>query len=273
MAANGEPQPTPGSERALAVALAREAGSVLLEHVARGVTAEWKGGTDPVSAADRAAEELIRERIAAALPGDVVVGEEGEEVPEASVRGRRRWYVDPLDGTTNFLKGRPRWAVSIAFCDADDRLAAAAIHLPSTGELYDAGRDAGAAQDGEPLRCGTTATLDEALVALGALTRGRPDQAVAAGLAGQVLSLRVTGSGAADLADVAAGRADAFVTTGSGRWDIAAGALLAAEAGAAVTTLTGEDALGPSETVVAATPALHPALLELVTHASRSGEG
>lgn len=271
--ASGPAAAEPARERDAAVAIARETGALLRAHFARGVATEWKDGHDPVSAADRDAEDLIRARLAARFPGDVVVGEEGEEVAEASVRGRRRWYVDPLDGTTNFLKGRDRWAVSIAFCDAHDRVAAAAIHLPRTGALCEAVLGGGATQDGTPLRCGTTTALPDALVALGALTRGRPDQEVAAALAGQVLSLRVTGSGAADLVDVAAGRADAFLTTGSGRWDLAAGALLAAEAGATVTTARGAAATGPTETIVAAAPGLHPALLAVLAERDGASRG
>lgn len=257
-----------GDERATAAAVAREAGLLLLQQFREGVRVEWKGERDPVTAADQGAESLIRRRLADAYPHDLVVGEEGESPAEADVAGRRRWYVDPLDGTTNFIRGRSRWAVAVAFCDADDRVAAAAIHVPCAGETFTAGAGDGVDRDGEPVRVATTDDLSEALVALGALPRGWRDQRAVAAIAGRIMSLRVTGSSACDLVDVACGRADAFVTTGSGRWDVAAGGLIAGEAGATVTTAEGGAADRPADSVLAAVPGLHPPLLELLERGS-----
>lgn len=234
---------------------------MLRHRFAGDVAVEWKGDRDPVTAADRASEALIRRRLAEAFPGDAVIGEEGEDVAERAVAGRRRWYVDPLDGTTNFLKGQRRWAVALARCDADERVAVAAVHLPCDDETFTAVRGAGARRDGEPVRAAATSELSEALVAVGAMKRGDVDRAAVAALAERVMSVRVTGSSVCDLADVACGRADGFVTTGSGRWDLAAGGLLAAEAGATVTTAEGCPADGPVGSLVAAAPALHGELL------------
>lgn len=253
-------------ERVAAVAadVARAAGALLLHHFRDGVVAEWKGDRDPVTAADRGAEALIRERLAEAFPDDVVVGEEGEAVAESTVAGRCRWYVDPLDGTTNFLKGQRRWAVSLGRCGADGRVDVAAVHIPCDGETLIAVRGGGTRRDGAVVRATGTGTLGEALVAIGALKRGDADRDAVAAIAGRVMSVRVTGSSVCDLADVACGRSDAFLTTGSGRWDLAAGGLLAEEAGATVTTVDGRPAVGPVETILAAAPALHGELAALL---------
>jgi fructose-1,6-bisphosphatase/inositol monophosphatase family enzyme len=120
-------------ELSVAVRAGEAAGALLLGHHAAGVLAEWKGAGDPVTVADREAEAVVRVHLQAAFPDDIIVGEEGAQLAEARVRGRRRWYVDPLDGTANFVKRRRRWAVSIGFCGSDDRMAAAAVLAPVAG--------------------------------------------------------------------------------------------------------------------------------------------
>lgn len=218
---------------------------------------EWKGRGDLVTVADRESEALVREHLTAAFPDDLVVGEEGPALGEDAVAGRRRWYVDPLDGTTNFVKGQPRWAVSVAFCGADGEMAAAAIHMPLTGETLTAVRGQGASRDGEQLRAPDVEPL-EALALLGPLD----GLTAAVGMIGRaVLSIRVTGSTVHDLADLAAGRGDLYLGVHQGRWDLAAGALIAAEAGITVTGLRGEPLTGPADAVFAAAPRVHAALL------------
>jgi len=257
------------TELDVALAAVTDAGALLRRHFTAGVTAEWKGAgegeaggrgsrRDPVTVADREAEALVRAHLADAYgPGELVVGEEGEPLAEAAVAGRRRWYVDPLDGTTNFLKGQPRWAVAVAFCDADDRMAAAAVQVPMAGETFSAARGAGATRDGAPIRAAEVG-VDEALALFGPLTG--ITQAVGV-IAPRVLSVRVTGSTVADLADVACARADLFLGTGQGRWDLAAGVLLASEAGAVATDLAGGPLLGPATEGLVAAPRVHAALL------------
>jgi myo-inositol-1(or 4)-monophosphatase len=250
----------------VAVDAVEAAGHLLLEHFSKGVRTEWKGDRDPVTAADREAEALIRERIAAAHPGDLVVGEEGAHVSEADVAGRRRWYVDPLDGTTNFLKGRRRFASSVAFCDADDRMVAGAVRLPVHEETFAATDGGGATLNGEPIGVTATERIDEALVEIGAI--GGIDiireRASLADLNGVVMTVRVTGSTVSDLVDLAVGRADAFWATRPGRWDLAAGLLIAREAGATVTDLRGRPIVAVAPAVLAATPALHAQLLAIL---------
>lgn len=254
-----------GDEIAVAVEATQAAGILLLGHFRAGVDAEWKGDRDPVTVADHVAERLIRDHLTAAFPDDVVVGEEGEHLDEWEVNGQRRWYVDPLDGTSNFLKGSRRWAVSVAFCDEADRMVAGVVHLPCWDETYTAEAGAGAWLDGTRLAVTGTDRLGEALVAGGQIGWDVDlDRDRFLALVGRVLGVRVTGSTVSDLADVAAGRSDAFWASSSGRWDLAAGALLAAEAGATVTDLAGVPITGPADQILVAGPGLHDALLRLV---------
>lgn len=243
------------------------AGELLQDHFRRGVRADWKGDRDPVTEADLAAEALIREHLAVAFGDDVVVGEEGADVAEERVRGRRRWYVDPLDGTANFLKRRPRWASSIGFCDADDRLTAAAVATPTTGEVFTATRGGGAWCNDLPVRAADTTDPVEAMTAVGVLDVDLPldDPVALICVCRGTLSLRVTGSTVSDLCDVAAGRLDGFWSAGAKRWDLAAGILLCREAGATVTESDGSAIADPGSSVLAAAPSVHPALLRLRT--------
>lgn len=267
MSVSLSPDPNGGDEHELAVAVAavEAAGALLERHFDQGVAAEWKADRDPVTAADREAETLIRSHIAAAFPDDLVVGEEGEELSEEDVAGRRRWYVDPLDGTTNFLKGRRRWASSVGFCDEQGQMRAAAVRLPLWQETYTALAERGARCNGELVHAPATTDAGLALVLIGALGL---DQAVerrhVAELGARALSLRVTGSTVADLVDIAAGRADAFWATNPGRWDLAAGVLLATEAGADVTDLQGAPVVATASTVLAAAAGVHAELLAIV---------
>jgi myo-inositol-1(or 4)-monophosphatase len=240
----------------VALVAVAEAGALLRRRFLAGVTVEWKGRADVVTVADREAEGLIRAHVQDAF-GDAVVGEEGAELAEPAVAGRRRWYVDPLDGTINFVKGQPRFAVSVAFCDASGLMTAAAVHLPMTGETFAAIRGEGAVRDGAVVKAADVPTA-EALAQFGPL----------AGLEGaipvvapRVLSLRVTGSTVCDLVDLACGRADLFLGANQGRWDLAAGVLIAREAGAVATDLAGLPLDGPAVEAFAAGRQVHADLL------------
>ncbi len=251
-------------ELSAAVRAADAAAAVLLAHHRTGVLAEWKGVGDPVTVADREAEQVIRSQLSTAFPDDLVVGEEGDEMLEARVAGRRRWYVDPLDGTANFLKGRRRWAVSIAFCGDDDEMAAAVVYAPVAGERFTAARGLGAALDGTPLRAADTTDLAEALFCAGP-NAGSFVHGDVGRLWRAMMTGRITGSTALDLCDVACGRADVALGAAQGRWDTAAGGLIAAEAGASVTDGSGRRVPGPSEDLVAAAPGIADELLRVLT--------
>jgi myo-inositol-1(or 4)-monophosphatase len=228
----------------LAERAARAAGEVLMSYFGRAVQglASKSSPTDPVSDADREAERVIRELLAAERPDDGLVGEEGSRI-DAPASGRH-WIVDPLDGTVNFLYGLRTWAVSIALEDADG-LAVGVIFNPADAECFRAVRGEGAALNGSPIHVTSATGLDRAMVATGFSYEAdrRADQAgVVTRLLPQIRDLRRGGAAALDLAYVAAGRLDAFYERGLKRWDEAAGRLLVEEAGGVVEDLPGEPA-------------------------------
>jgi len=241
--------------RELAEAVAREAGAQLLDAFAGpAVRVEAKSTpTDLVSAADQAAEDLIRTRLAAARPDDGFLGEEGGDEQGSS---GLRWVVDPLDGTTNFLFGVPQWAVSIAVEDRDG-VVAGVVYDPPRGELWAADRDGPATLDGEPVRGSQRTELATALVATGfgydADVR-RMQAATLASLLPEVRDVRRFGAAALDLAWCAAGRFDAYYERGVQYWDVAAGSLLCECAGLVVEPLAAAPPQGSG--ILVAAPAL-----------------
>ena len=256
---------TPELEVALAVS--KECADLLCRHFERGVHTEYKGRGDIVTAADRETEDLVRRRLAEAFADDVVVGEEGAQPGESEVRGRRRWYVDPLDGTTNFTKGRDRWASSLAFVDADDEAGVGVIVRPLAAETLAAVRGGGVFRDGEPFLRDTDVATSGSLAILGPLGTGNLSGAIGP-IARATLGIRVTGSTVADLADLVAGRADLYLGAGQGRWDLAAGTLLVAEAGLVVTDPGGAPFRAGGTAVFAGVPAAHAELLPAVSRAA-----
>jgi myo-inositol-1(or 4)-monophosphatase len=248
---------------ALAEAVAREAGALLREAFAGPAlrVSTKSSATDPVSEADRAAERLIRERLAAARPGDGVLGEEGGDTAGST---GVRWVVDPLDGTVNFLFGIPQWAVSIACEDADGALAGV-VYDPMRDELWAAERDGPARLNGAPVQAPLRTDLETALVATGfgyhADVR-RAQAEVVARVLPAVRDIRRLGSASLDLAWTAAGRFDAFYEWGLNAWDLAAGALICARAGLLRHDLR---PVGPSAPgILVAPPALLYPLAELL---------
>jgi myo-inositol-1(or 4)-monophosphatase len=214
--------------------------------------------TDLVSDADRAAEEVISSLLAAERPGDGLLAEEGSSREAAS---GRRWIVDPLDGTINYLYRLPVWCVSVALEDANG-LAVGVVYHPLRDELFAAERGSGSFLGDRRLRVRDGDRLERALVATG-FSYDAGERAVQARLAAsllpQVRDIRRAGAAALDLAWVAAGRLDGYYERGGHPWDWAAGRLLVTEAGGAVADLPGDP---PG--LAAANPALLPALAELV---------
>ena len=239
---------TPPELCALAESVAREAGALLRERFDQpaGPVRTKSSPTDLVSEADLAAERLIRERLTAARPGDAVLGEEGgDRGPASGGAGERRWVVDPLDGTINFLFGIPQWAVSIA-CEDGEGTLAGVVHDPLRGETFAAVRGAAPTLDGATVEASTRADLATAMVATGfSYDAGvRALQAeVAARVLPRVRDLRRMGSAALDLAWTAAGRYDAYFERGVKQWDIAAGALICQRAGLDVLELPAQEEL------------------------------
>ena len=248
---------------------AHAAGALLLERFG-GPVRELdvkSSGTDMVSAADTDAEALIRELIVAERPDDGLLAEEGSR--ETSESGRR-WVVDPLDGTTNFLYGFPAWCVSVALEDADGGLVGV-VHDAVRGETFAAARGEGATLNGDPVRVRERDDLSRALVATGfGYDPGRRawQARVLTEVLPSVRDVRRAGAAALDLAWVAAGRLDGYWERGLNPWDWAAGSLLVLEAGGAVHHLEPRSAgAGAAGGLAAAGPRLLPALLELVERA------
>ena len=255
--------------RQLAVELATEAGGVVAEHHGRAAPVGVKSSrTDLVTAADRAAESLITSRLARARPDDAIVGEEGASRAGAS---GITWFIDPIDGTTNFVYGHPGYAVSVAAA-AGGRPVAGAVVDPLHGEVFSAARGSGAVCNGEPLAVSGADDLGAALVATG-FGYDEADRvhqgSVVAGLLGRVRDIRRMGSAALDLCSVACGRVDAYYEYRLRPWDHAAGSLIAAEAGAVTRSPPlegpGHSGAGAVGFVLAAAPGVAPALSELLT--------
>jgi myo-inositol-1(or 4)-monophosphatase len=242
----------------LAELAARAAGKVLMSYfgqAAEGLAVK-SSPTDPVSDADREAEEAIQAILAAERPDDGVIGEEGANTTASD---GRTWIVDPLDGTVNFLYGMRAWAVSIALEDAEG-LAVGVVFNPVDDECFSARRGGGARLGGREIHVTQCPSLDRAMVATGFSYEAdrRAQQAeLLTRLLPRVRDIRRAGAAALDLAYVACGRVDAFYERGLKRWDEAAGRLLVQEAGGVVTDLEGE----PAGVLAAATPRLA-ALLE-----------
>lgn len=240
----------------LATDLALRAGRLARDGRAqRGIaTTDTKSSaTDMVTEFDKANETLIVGGILAARPHDAIVGEEGTDTPGTSGVD---WLIDPIDGTTNFMYGLPGWAVSIAARSAAGTQVGV-VYVPATDELFTATAGGGARLNGVPISCSATSDVALALVATGfsysASRRALQAQRLAA-LLPQVRDVRRFGAAAADLCNLAAGRVDVYYEQWLGPWDLAAGELIAREAGCVTSTLQGE-AVRP-DSVIAANPQL-----------------
>ena len=198
--------------------------------------------TDPVSAADLAAEAAIRRVLEQLRPDDSFLGEEGGSVPRD---GSLRWVVDPLDGTVNYVYGIPAFAVSVA-CEDAAGVVVGVVLDPLRGERFEATRSGPPTLNGSPINGSQCHKLSSALVATGfayeAAVRER-QALVLHELLGRVRDIRRAGAAALDLAWCACGRLDAYYERGVNAWDIAAGALICARAGLDVRSLGGSDSL------------------------------
>lgn len=222
-----------------AVAIARESGALLNDFLARRIGFELKGDFDLVTEADRTSERLVVERLRAAFPSHSIVAEEGGggtgSAPEYV------WYVDPLDGTTNFAHGFPVFNVTLALERAGE-MVAGVVFDPTRNELFTAEAGGGAWLNGERIRVSGAKRLEDALVATGFPSRKRHANVNVHyyyQLAMLTHGVRRAGAAAIDLAYVACGRLDAFWEFGLNPWDVAAGLLLVKEAGGVCTDMNG----------------------------------
>lgn len=222
--------------------------------------------TDVVTAADRAVERQVIADLRRVRPGDAILGEEFGDNGSAEP-GRVRWVVDPIDGTVNYLYGLPQYAVSLA-AEVDGEAIAGVVHNAATGAVWTAAKGHGAWHDSRRLSGSQRTELSQAMVATGfgyAAARRAHQGRVVAALLPQIRDIRRMGAAALDLCAAAQGTVDAYYEKGLAAWDLAAGGLIAREAGLLVTGLSGA-APGP-DLVLAAPPALygplHDALVEL----------
>ncbi|WLS45569.1 inositol monophosphatase family protein [Micromonospora profundi] len=251
----------PPARELLAIALdvARDAAATAHRMRAEGVSvaATKSTVTDVVTAADRAVERQVLDALRRLRPGDAVLGEEyGTQDTGPGEPGGVRWIIDPIDGTVNYLYGLPYSAVSLA-AEVDGVVVAGVVRNVSTGEEWTATAGGGAWRDGVRLRCSGETDLGQALLGTGfGYDAGRREHqaSVVAGLIRHVRDIRRMGAAALDLCLVAEGRLDAYFEKGLSPWDLAAGGLVAAEAGVRVAGLAGSPA-GP-DLVIAAPPAL-----------------
>lgn len=247
--------------RSLAEQAARAAGELALagRRDAGGLVRTTKSSiTDLVTQYDRAAEALIVDLLLSARPSDAIIGEEGTDREGTSGYG---WYIDPIDGTTNYVYGQPAWASSVGV-GYDGEMLAGAVFVPTTGEMFSGALGCGATLDGTPIAVSGVTDLAQALVGTGFAYRAdiRRDQAeVVARLIGEVRDIRRLGSAAIDLCFVAAGRLDVYFEEHLNSWDAAAGELIAREAGAVTSDYSGSQPRFGQ--LVAATPAIHTAFL------------
>ncbi len=254
----------------IALRAARKAGQI----VARGtedlerLEVSKKSANDFVSEIDLAAEKEILFHLQKAYPEHAILAEESGEIGPAD--SEYRWIIDPLDGTTNFIRGIPHFAVSIA-CEYRGVMEHAVVLDPMRQEEFTASRGKGAQLNGRRLRVSSLKSLDGALLGTGIPFKERQQQHLPAYmksleiLAGRSAGIRRAGAAALDLAYVAAGRLDAFWEIGLAPWDIAAGTLLVREAGGLIGDLSGGAHYMTSGNIVCGTPKVFKSVVQVTS--------
>jgi myo-inositol-1(or 4)-monophosphatase len=251
--------------------IAREAGARLREFLSQGVETEYKGDVDLVTVADRTVEKFIRTRLGEVFPDHGIYGEEGTR---ERLEQEYRWYVDPLDGTTNFAHGVPHFCVSMGLeqrapglAPTDDgTLLAGVIYNPMLDELFTAERGRGAYLNGKPIHASQVRDLAESLIATGFPSRKRHDSPNIHFYQEFTLrshGVRRAGSAALDLAYVACGRFEAFWEFHLNPWDTAAGFLLVEEAGGRISDFSNRPFRLDSREVLASNGRIHDELVAL----------
>lgn len=245
-------------------AVALRAGELALQHAARGVAAEDKSDDSPVTAADRECEQLIVSELRAAFPADGFLGEEGAAEPG---RSGRRWIVDPIDGTRDFVRGLPTWSNLIGL-EADGEVVVGVCNLPAQGELYWAARGHGAFAGGRRIRVSTIDRRDRAVLCLTAFSNlaHSPLKPTILDYLSGYWTVRSMG-GCQDAVLVVSGRAEAWIELAAKAWDLAPFKVIAEEAGARFFNFDGGSSIHSGNAVICA-PFLEAELRELVRPAS-----
>ena len=218
--------------------------------------ATLKGAQDWLTEADGAVEQMLSDALLSAFPSDGFQGEEGG----ATRAGTLRWVVDPIDGTSNYARGAPRWCVSLGLLDGDVPVLGV-LAAPALGETFAAFQGGGATLNGAPIRAAETSSLSRAIIEAGWSPRVRlaEYQALCARLQAEGVMLRNGGSGALGLADVAAGRMDGYAELHINLWDCAAALAVLGEAGAVTASFLPRGIRGGAP-ILAAAPGVAAAL-------------
>jgi myo-inositol-1(or 4)-monophosphatase len=235
----------------LAKRVGREAGELLQKRPTTFEVSTKSTAIDVVTQMDSQSETHIVSEILKARPNDGIIGEEGSE---RTSKSGITWVIDPLDGTVNYLYGLPGWNVSIAAKDSDGVVVGVVV-APTINSTWYASRGGGAFLNEQPITCNDGVELNRALIATGFAydLDARPAQlAQLSELLNRIRDIRRNGAAAVDLCHVAMGALDGYFEKGLQEWDLAAGGLIASEAGAKVTTVAG--------TTIAAAPSLHATL-------------
>jgi myo-inositol-1(or 4)-monophosphatase len=261
------PDPVPPLFLATAIEAVIRAGEVQMAHFGRDVRIEKKGTIDLVTEIDRDVERGFRDMIAERFPDHVVLGEEFEQPGQRDSVPEFCWVFDPVDGTTNYAHGLPIFCSSLAL-EIRGAAAVAAVFDPTREELYTAVRGEGAWLNGARLHVSSASELIDSLLCTGfPYTVQRDPQALVA-LFGEFIAraraVRRLGSAALDLCYVAAGRFDGFYERHLQPWDIAAGALIVAEAGGAVTSATGGPFTSREGSVLASNGRIHRQMVDTI---------
>ena len=251
--------------KSTAESIAREAGELLRGYYKRGVRTEYKGDVDLVTEADRASENLIVSRLGKAFPTHGIYGEEGTR---SGLEAEFRWYVDPLDGTTNFAHGFPAFCVVLGCerraaglaANEDGEMVAGVIYDPLRDEMFSAARGEGATLNGEAIHVSRAKLLQESLIATGFPSQKRhasPNVHFYHEFTLRSHGVRRAGSAALDLAYVACGRLDGYWEFQLNPWDTSAGYLLVEEAGGKITHFDGSKFTLDSREVLATNGLIH----------------
>jgi myo-inositol-1(or 4)-monophosphatase len=266
------PDPVAPIYLATAIEAVLRAGDVQMAHFGRDVRIDKKGTIDLVTQIDLQVEREFRAMIAERFPDHVVLGEEFEAQGDREARAQYTWLFDPVDGTTNYAHGLPIFCSSLAL-EIDGELAVGAVYDPTRRELFTAERGAGAWMNGEPLHVSAAAALIDSLLVTGFPYTVQSDPAELTGLFSEFLTraraVRRLGSAALDLCYVAMGRFEGFWEQKLQPWDVAAGALIVAEAGGQVTTADGQPFASRAGSVVASNGRIHQAILDTITDFQR----
>ena len=239
---------------------AQEAGALALDYLRKGVAAETKPDESPVTAADRACEKLIVERISQDFPDDGILGEEGASRPG---RNGRKWIIDPIDGTKDFVRGIPLWAVLIGL-EQDGEIVAAAAFSPGQSLLLHAGKGMGAWSNDQPVRVSGRTDLTQAVLSFNGFNkigiRRFADRVIP--WVQQFWAVRSLG-GAVDAMLLAKGQADIWIEPNAQAWDLAPLKLLIEEAGGKFSSFEGRNTIYGGN-AYACTPGLEPLVLKLL---------